>query len=75
MNLAIESAKNEAILPLAVRLLTMAAEAEHLLAYWHLAELNYAGIVQKRSCQAAVSVSLQSDDSMYLGRLDIRKRG
>lgn len=58
MNLAIEYSKHGATLPLALQLFTKVAEARHLLAYWHLAEQNYAGIGLKRSCQAAVSVSL-----------------
>lgn len=53
----------------------MAAEAKHLLAYWHLAEMTYAGIGLELPCQAAVSVSFEADDSMCLGRLYITKYG
>lgn len=49
----------------------MAAESKHLLAYWYLAEMNYAGIGLKPSCQVAVSVSLRASGLMCLGRLHI----
>ncbi|KAI7866666.1 hypothetical protein BDF14DRAFT_1727995 [Spinellus fusiger] len=55
VNLAVEYMKQESTLPLAIRLFTMAADAKHILAYWNLAQLNYAGVGLKASCQMAVS--------------------
>lgn len=58
VHLAIEYAKQDATLPIAIQLFNMAAESKHLLAYWYLAQLNHAGIGVKASCQVAVSVSI-----------------
>ncbi|KAL0094924.1 hypothetical protein J3Q64DRAFT_1716540 [Phycomyces blakesleeanus] len=55
VNLAVEYMRHESTLPMAIRLFTMAADAKHILAYWNLAQLNYAGVGLKASCQMAVS--------------------